>query len=213
MTQSSSADRWHDLDRLLDRVLDGLYVEEDAIQLNNMLISCEGAVEHYISYITLHGRLVWERGAVAERTVWQEIFADQKLRHAFIGQDLSCNKEVGMAQQRGDQSPSYPVQPFLPASNISSNSFNVLSSGWPVAYLIATVVLAIGALIGTFTYVSQPEPLADQRNIINPQSPIPNAPCVVGQITAMADCTWAGTEKSPSTKAVALDRPMPWLLG
>jgi hypothetical protein len=65
-----------------------------------------------------------------------------------------------------------------------------LSSGWPVAYLIAAVVLGMGALIGAFTYVSQPLQVAHHPSSSNPQSLTSNPSSVVGQITGMIGCQW-----------------------
>jgi hypothetical protein len=74
------------------------------------------------------------------------------------------------------------------------------SSGWPVAYLVATVIYGIGLLIGSFTYVSHPTPIArDSAPLVSPLSPLPSPisphSSVVGQITGMVDCKLAGTER------------------
>ena len=86
-----------------------------------------------------------------------------------------------------------PILPgFLPTPFHAPLTY--LSSGWPVAYLIATLILGIGALIGRFTYVSRDEQLADNRPStaahcqpeVNPKADI------VGRITEMVDCRWNG---------------------
>jgi hypothetical protein len=69
---------------------------------------------------------------------------------------------------------------------------NCFSSDWSVAYLIATAVLAIGALVGAVTYVSQPERIAVQP----PVHKLPAAPSEatsIARITAMVDCVWERT--------------------
>ena len=64
-----------------------------------------------------------------------------------------------------------------------------LSSGWPVAYLIATVIFGVGLLIGSLMPVSHPEQIAQQS------APLPShlspLPSVVAKITGMSDCQWA----------------------
>jgi hypothetical protein len=88
-----------------------------------------------------------------------------------------------------------------------------LSSGWPVAYLVAAVVLGIGLMIGAVTHVSQSIQVVRQhlpstfgrraggeggRTVDATQSP------VVGQITGTLDCRFAAGSKTEErrTKAV-----------
>jgi hypothetical protein len=89
-------------------------------------------------------------------------------------------------------SPAPIVKSPVPTSffNVLHGSVSYFSSGWPLAYLIATVIFGIGILIGAFTHVSQPEQIAATHSA--PVVPL-NEPSVasVGQITGMADCQWA----------------------
>ena len=62
------------------------------------------------------------------------------------------------------------------------------SSGWPVAYLVATVIFGIGLLIGSHVYVS--EPVQVVRQSVPLPSPLSPLPSVVGRITGMVDCRW-----------------------
>ena len=94
-----------------------------------------------------------------------------------------------------------PVPPAPPSSPIVLSldgavygTAGFFSSGWPVAYLIATLIFGIGLVIGSHVYISGPEQLARQsapNRTANPQSLIPNpspkAP-PVGRITGMVDC-------------------------
>ena len=76
-----------------------------------------------------------------------------------------------------------------------------LSSGWPVAYLIATVVVSLGIAIAAITYVS-PSPPSQTVHDSVPHRPstVSPLPAVVGMITGMADCQWsaASAHKLPS---------------
>jgi hypothetical protein len=58
------------------------------------------------------------------------------------------------------------------------------SSGWPVAYLVAAVILGLGLLIGAFVHVSTPIQVARQA------PPLPSSSSFVGRITGMVDCQW-----------------------
>lgn len=62
------------------------------------------------------------------------------------------------------------------------------SSGWPVAYLIATVIFAVGAVIGSITYVSQPVQIAERLPVVARDRAVTE---LVGRITGMVDCQWA----------------------
>jgi hypothetical protein len=74
------------------------------------------------------------------------------------------------------------------------------SSGWPVAYLVATVICGLGLLIGASMHVSTPVQVVRQSVL----SPTPVAPDraskmeFVGRITGMVDCQWS----DPATEAI-----------
>ena len=87
-------------------------------------------------------------------------------------------------------SPPLPSVPFLGIHG----SFDNLSSGWAVAYLIATVVVSIGITIAAITHVSDPEStqLVQESDSL-PCSPPPRT-SVVGHITGMVDCAWEGSK-------------------
>ena len=61
-------------------------------------------------------------------------------------------------------------------------------SGWPVAYLVATVVFGVGLIVGALVHVSQPV----QHVQSTPTFTTPSArdSSVVGLITATVDCQW-----------------------
>ena len=66
------------------------------------------------------------------------------------------------------------------------------SSGWPVAYLVATLIFGIGLLVGSHTYVSEPVQVARQSSVPGGTATEPKTE-LVGRITGMVDCKWAGT--------------------
>jgi hypothetical protein len=64
-----------------------------------------------------------------------------------------------------------------------------LSSGWPVAYLIATLIFAVGLIIGAMTHVSQPVDVVEKTpssedSIRSPDLKTPS----VGRITGLVGC-------------------------
>ena len=85
--------------------------------------------------------------------------------------------------------PSSPVVLSLDGAVYGTAGF--FSSGWPVAYLIATVIFGIGLLIGSHVYISGPEQLARQSAPLtsppqSPQSPIPRRRPTAGRPTSPA---------------------------
>ena len=61
------------------------------------------------------------------------------------------------------------------------------SDGWPMAYLIATVVMVTALMIGAITHVSKPGQVVEH----SVPSPLSTVPSVVGRITGMVDCQLA----------------------
>jgi hypothetical protein len=91
------------------------------------------------------------------------------------------------ADQSSVSPPSFT--PFL--SNTFHGTAGWFSSGWPVAYLIATVVVGIGMLIGSLVHVS------DLPQVARQSAPPPSfLPSVVGRITGMVDCQWVQSPES-----------------
>ena len=81
-----------------------------------------------------------------------------------------------------------PFPPFL--GNAIHGTAGFFASGWPLAYLVATVIFSIGLLVGAVVHVSEPVQLAEQSvPLPSPLSPVPS---VVARITGMADCKFEG---------------------
>ena len=77
------------------------------------------------------------------------------------------------------------------------------ASGWPAAYLVATMIFGIGLAIGALVHVSKPEPNTQETAFhALPQkasdSPSPDTAQTppVGRITGMADCIWDAAQAS-----------------
>ena len=58
--------------------------------------------------------------------------------------------------------------PFAFLGNTIHGTVGYFSSGWPVAYLMATVIFGIGLLIGSLVPVSQPVQVARQSSVPSP---------------------------------------------
>lgn len=80
-----------------------------------------------------------------------------------------------------------PLAPCLPGA-VGSYSF----AGWPVAYLVATVIFGAGLLIGSLVHVAPPTEVVRQPVAV-PSSPFVFHPAV-GRITGMVDCVFKSDE-------------------
>ena len=58
--------------------------------------------------------------------------------------------------------PSVPHSPFVP---FTLSTIDYFSSGWPVAYLIATVIFGIGLLIGSHVQCPSLKQVARQSSV------------------------------------------------
>jgi hypothetical protein len=88
-----------------------------------------------------------------------------------------------------------PAPGFFTATFHSTVGY--FSSGWPVAYLVATVVLSIGLFIAHVTPNSHPVWVAQgPRPTQSRLLPEPELQSV-GRITGVADCRWAGETIEP----------------
>ena len=100
----------------------------------------------------------------------------------------------------------HPLAAFLPAFDSVDGSIpgttSYFSSGWPVAYLIATIVFAAGLAIGAFVHVSQPahlvlpSPPGGRHELVGAKGEGLSSP-IVARITGMVDCVWEG-QRLPS---------------
>lgn len=78
--------------------------------------------------------------------------------------------------------------------------FGYVAQGWPLAYLVAVVILGIGAVIGSLMSVTQPTPTGSNVAGTNGSVAGPKAE-FVGRITSMIDCEWA--DPSTAVRGVA----------
>ena len=107
--------------------------------------------------------------------------------------DVQRSNEAALAKIA---SPAFP--PPMGVFNIAHSAVAHLSSGWPMAYLVATVMTAIGLLTLSHTYIlSNPSQVANLSPIDAKQQTMlarQTDTAIVGQITSMVDCEWAGSE-------------------
>ncbi len=160
---------------LVSKLLDGELDTEELCDLGEQLRSNPQVRQLYHDHIALHAMLRWMDGA-PQRDEFDEPPAVEPM-----ALDAECSTT----------SSSLPL-PLLrfPSSN-HHNSFTFLSSGWPVAYLIATVIFAVGALVGSSILVSQPTQVAqDSHPVSNDRVAAVQSDHQVGLITGMVGCVF-----------------------
>ena len=92
-------------------------------------------------------------------------------------------------------SPIAPVKDGGPFSVAWHHTREYLSSGWPMAYLAATLIVGVGITIAAFTYISSPERTVIQSHSGSLSVAISSKPQCVGRITGMVDCRWDDSDR------------------
>jgi hypothetical protein len=176
-----SSNHLEDVGRWVGLLLEGELSPDDQSRLEQVLVHDDAALTYYESYVELHSLLHWQHGLT------------EKDAGGIPPQNVAG---VTLAPQT-----TYPGIIFLgnPAPDLINHSF----SGWPLAYLVATVVLAIALFVSAFVNVSQPVDVVRYDNSL-PSRPAA-LPAVVGRITAAVDCVLGRAEgRGQGTEDISL---------
>ncbi len=113
--------------------------------------------------------------------------------------------EIGLFTGIGENSPSASSGlPDAVLSNTDLTPSSLFFTGWPLAYMVASVVFALGALIGALTHVSQPTQLVvGSPATSNQRAAIPSTGRV-GRITGMVDCESSDLKTAMIARVVCL---------
>ena len=175
------SDTANNVDRVLDlaeAICDENAAENVFAELDSMVLSDQASCRHYLGYCQMH---------VALRLELRACRAAQKV-HQQIDSESLLPVPVGSHTETVVTAPAMPPTFF---STTIQGAVGFFSSGWPVAYLVATLIFGIGLLIGSLVHVSQPVQIA--RHSL-PPGRMDAKPKIepVGRITGMVDCKWAG---------------------
>ncbi len=121
---TGAADRWQDLDRLLDRVLDGLHTDEDARELNQVLRTDPEACRRYVSYLQLHGRLCWGQRGLATSQPQGPGNSQPRGLGTSVPSEIGCGEGSGIGVQEVIKS-QIPDQQILDPSSFSIHPSDV----------------------------------------------------------------------------------------
>ena len=141
----SQANDWQEFDRLIDGACDGTLSADQWTMLGQWLIEYPEARAHYLACMDVHGTLAWQ------------MMPKTRLSPAELQQYTQAEIDLLSTEDGRLSDGSLPVSPSLGfLSTTLHGTVGFFSSGWPVAYLIATVIFGVGLLIGSLVPVSQP---------------------------------------------------------
>jgi hypothetical protein len=169
---------------LADEVCDENASADDLSQLDTILFADNVSRRCYLKYCQMHAALGLELRA----------------QHAVQRLCRQIDSESVATGPRSTSCVAIPLPSVVPASSpapafVSTTLHSTLgffSSGWPLAYLIATVVVSIGLWVSSVTPAFYPQQIAKRSSSTRgiESAPEPHTE-FVGQITGMADCRWA----------------------
>ena len=168
------------VDRLLElagAALSNNASQDDLSELDRMLFDDEHARLCYLDYCYMHVALRVESRAR------RSIQAAQKHVSNRSAASPSTGLAAAMTAMPSALPPSVVVSDAMASPHYSF-------SGWPVAYLIATCVVAIGIAIAAITHVGPSTVATNQQRSVEQRQSVPDA-SVVGRITGMVDCVWS----------------------
>ena len=181
------------LDRLLDlagTVCDNSASQDECTELDSIMLADREAFRCYLGYCRMHSALRLELRA-------QRAIQDACRR---AGIKLPARDNLDTAATDAVVSPA-----LLSTRSLYYSTLTYIASGWPAAYLIATVILGAGILIGAFTYVSRPaDRLPDSIAATKGPMASPSENESVAEITAMVDCEWTDSSLAPVSRCVAV---------
>ena len=172
---STKAER---LFHLADVVWDGYASEGDLAELDDILAANESLQFDYLEYCRMHA--VLDLDLQAQRAV------RKSQEQIGFGRTTPCDTVSLLSVSEADSGLSSPA---------FQGSVGLVSSGWLMAYLVATVLLGVGILVGSLIQVSQPTQIANHANSdVEQRFTVATEEEIVGRITGMVDCVWEGTE-------------------
>ena len=182
-------DRAINVDRVFDlagAVCDDCASENDCAELDSIVVADETSGRRYWDYCRMHVMLGMEARV---HQALQKACERDNLDLAALT-PWECDALLAVLPPAASPVSS-PILGFL--STTLHGTIGFLSSDWPVAYLVATVITGIGALVGSHIYVSRHEQVANNcrspaiERQLEPQPKVE----MVGRITGMVDCKWA----------------------
>jgi hypothetical protein len=178
----------------------GFATDDQFVRLQEILRSNDEAVAFYVESVDTHASLYWYN---------RESSCDSSALecHELLKEDWDSSLPSDQEAERSSKPADAPYPTTFFVTSFPKAAFGYLTAGWPMAYLIATVILAIGVTIASAIHVSRTTQFAcDREASPNLDARWSNATPlrgwkVIGRITGMFDCSWndeAGTSRIAS---------------
>jgi hypothetical protein len=175
-----------ELHNLLEELFEDRIDDVRAERLESLLKQDPQARREYLSAIRLHGRLLWDLGGPRKDDCTSELNR--------LGAGTCAALQAEGAPSVATSQPATAVSQPLPIPRLLNGASNGMAGSlcdWPVAYLIATAIFAIGLIVGAVVHVSQPEREEQWvHQSPNRESRTPNPSLIVARVTGMVDCVW-----------------------
>lgn len=176
-----------DLRALIAQKLDAELTSEQGALLKQMLATNPEARRICAGYNALYALLELEVAALPSEDMPRQLPVEMAPTETCSPTEMGHDQTVLPPSSLG----------FL--TNTLHGTIGYISTGWPMAYLVATVIFGVGLVIGSITYVLDPAQVAERLPMVTGSKSTPGHQReFVGQITGMVDCQWAG-ESSDAT--------------
>jgi hypothetical protein len=170
----------------------GMTSREQFARLENLLDTSEEARAFYIDSLGTHANLYWyHRQYEGETEDRSDGVGRSKTTVSPFPISTSQAAAVPLISSLSSVVPSSSAFPHITPT--FDNALNSFSSGWALAYLLATVITGLLLFAGSLIHVSGPEQVARQPDSL-PSPAVRRAGGegqFVGRITGMLDCRWA----------------------
>ena len=177
----------HELESLLTACLEGVSSEDQSHRLEQLIGEDPAALDAYVDLMSMHAMLQFRH--------WPQPDESPECDNISTGSN---------AVNTNDRP---PIVTSLPPP-LSSPLSTYITSSWPVAYLVATVVFAAALSIAALIHVSRTTEFVQQPGRSAPSatpSPTPSPKTSdVARITGMVDCQWVDPRTAPTGNAVPL---------
>jgi hypothetical protein len=183
----------NELTQLIGDLVDGQLTDDCRDRLLQLLRNDPSARNYYLDYMELHARLQWRYTETVEsETTNDGPGLKNGQREAKRGEQSAILSSDLLVQDSSINHPQPSPIPILLDTTIPS-TVGYFSSDWSLAYLIATVVCGVAALVGSLIYVSRYEEVVNNSPSRAVERQLDALPKVetVGRITGMVDCKWA----------------------
>jgi hypothetical protein len=167
---------------LAGAICNGTASKKDLFELDSILLADEESCRRYLRYCQMHVALRLE--------VKADLAARKACRQIEIRPSVPALPDPGIPDD--DASAPLPLAFLGNTTLVTGGHTSAFSSGWPVAYFVATVICGLGLLIASWMPVSQSVQVV--RQSVPRPSPLASNPSArmqsVGRITGMVDCQW-----------------------